>query len=133
MGKATIPVRQDSKESEFLKNSKMVIRTYAYNIGYSAGSFIFIGFATKDTLEKIKNFNPHNFGNDPISQVVDPAVQLMLVPERKFEKIDSGGVSKPIDNDILLLKENFDKESIIYSVYMDPLGKIYYSESPIKI
>lgn len=57
----------------------------------------------------------------------------MLVPERKFEKIDSKEVSKPIDNDILLLKENFDKESIIYSVYMDPLGKIYYSESPIKI
>lgn len=67
VGKATIPVKQDGKESEPLKNLKMVIRTYAYNIGYSAGSFIFIGFATKDTLEKIKNFNPHNFGNDPIS------------------------------------------------------------------
>lgn len=123
MGKATIPVRQDSKESEPLKNPKMVIRTYAYNIGYSAGSFIFIGFATKDTLEKIKNFNPHNFGNDPILQFIDLAVQLMLVPEREFEKVDSRGVSKPIDYDISLLKKNFDEGSIIYSVYMDPLGK----------
>lgn len=124
--------RADGK-TEFTVITKRVLRTYAYNVGYSAGSFMFIGFATKDTLEKIKEFDPHSFGNDPISQVIDPAAQLMLVPEREFEKVDSRGVSKPIDYDISLLKKNFDEGSIIYSVYMDPLGEIYYSESPIKI
>lgn len=137
LGKTTIQRKNRKKlangKTEVIITTESVLRTYAYNVGYSAGSFMFVGFTTKDTLRRIKEFDPHGFGNDPISQVKDPAVQLMLVPERKFEKVDSRGVSKFINYNISLLKKNFDAESIIYSVYMDPLRHIYCSETGIRI
>ena len=129
--RADIP--EKLKNTGGLQEREDVVRTYAYNIGYSAGSFVFVGFATKEALIEIENFNPHKFGNDPIIKVKDPEVQLLLKPERKFERIDSRGVSSYIDYDAFLLKDNFTKGSFIYSVYMDPLRKIFYSEKPIKM
>ena len=126
-------VPEKLKNTGGLQERENVVRTYAYNIGYSAGSFMFIGFATKEALTEIEKFNPHKLGNDPIIKVKDPETQLLLKPEREFERINSRGVSSYIDYDVSLLKDNFTKGSFIYSVYMDPLRKIYYSEKPIKI
>lgn len=118
---AVVPVKQKQD------NGKTIVRTYAYNIGFSAGSFKFIGFVTKEELEKIKKFDPHNFGNDPILLIKSP------VEEQKFERIDSREVSKFINCDLSQLKEKFSTGSEIYSVYIDPLRKIYSSDSKIII
>lgn len=120
LGITTKPIKaQDGT----IGTSKPVAQTYCYNIGYSAGSFRFIGFATANTIERLKNNKPET----KEERIKDPEYETLLCEARKFNRIGSRETSDYINYDLGLLKINFNDGDKIYAVYDDPLGKLYFS------
>lgn len=115
-------LKEDKSKSMMFPSD--VAQTYCYNIGYSAGSFRFLGFATKETVKNLKDNKPET----EEKRIKDPERENHYVTEvRKFYRIDSRETSNYINYDLGLLKQNFNDGDKIYAVYDDPLGKLYFS------
>jgi hypothetical protein len=127
LGIITKPVKAIDEKG--IATTRQIAQTYCYNTGYSAGSFRFIGFATDDTVENLKNKKPET----KEKRIKDPEYETLLCEERKFNRVDSRQTSDYINYDLKLLKRNFDEGDKVYAVYDDPLGNLYFSIGSIPI